>query len=356
MRPFWVFAITIGVFMPCAKTALAQWEHLRLGQCYDAGHLEDEVSKSEYDDAGVNFVACLRGRIGAEITSVSGTAEENLWIRYARGSSGLFLSEWMSLHLAGRLVQVLPLGQDAAKDFDRTLEVGTLQFGNPGMHHFWVGIGRMQLPFGIDRSGASQFYRHLESRQFWDSPSRAVSASLDNKLNLRLDLGYASNEFADEHALEKPRRGTRPDVNPLPLHALSSRLMYDIPALDGSRLIASAYGEDRGRRRFGFGFLTISRKGDETQFEFIHILDEPSHRNERVQRLVRLGYVGAFRDDSRWVVQFDDERLRARMGTLGYDFLLWDHLLLRFSVAHYKSELGDQKSRWSLSSGIEARL
>jgi hypothetical protein len=120
--------------------------------------------------------------------------------------------------------------------------------------------------------------------------------------------------------------------------------------------VLSTYGQKDGERRFGAGFLSVSRKDDLTAFEFVRRQTTPGGDDEPFTQLLRLSYVGAWRGDNRWVVQFDDERFRFRRGFVDYDILLYGHALVRFGVAYHKSETGDGLRRWYVSSGLEARL
>lgn len=291
------------------------------------------------------FVGCVRGKLGAEITTVSGAPEENSWARYGTLNTSAFFSEWVALHGQFRGRQVLPLGDDSVPFVEQRADNATVQIGNPALHPAWVNIGRMRLPFGLDLSEAPERYRLYEDRRFWRSPEQGVAVSFDNVENFHIDLGYAADRKQKDAEEPQPK-----------IQAASFRLMADLSALDGSRIVASGYGENKGVRRVGLGFLTVSRKNDLTQFEFVRFQSTPDGRAEPFRQLLRLGYVGSWRANSRWVAQFDDQRLDFRAGTLGTDLLLFGHAIFRFAGSYRKFEDGTKRQRWTVTSGLEARL
>src|SRR5690606_26444893 len=138
-------------------------------------------------------------------------------------------------------------------------ELAVLQLGNPAFHKLRFLVGRLQLPFGIDESRVMESYRLREDRSFWDSPPFAVQMTYDNLRDAVVDVGVASNVPS-----KKVAEGKRAER-----HALSARSAFDFPALDGSRLLFSGYWEDGGETRVGFGFVTVSRRNDLTQCEWI---------------------------------------------------------------------------------------
>jgi len=240
-----------------------------------------------------------------------------------------------------------------AGNIDRAPDLALAQVGNPALHRFSFQLGRMPLPFGLDTQWATESYRRFENRLFWDSPRYGASLGIDNKVNTRLDIGFAETQrtpVSKNLSVEADPRVERGRT------AASARLSYDISALDGSRLVVSGYGENHGVRRMGFGFVTVSRKFDATEFEFVRRLAEPAGGGVDYQQLLRLAYAGAYRGEARWIVQFDDERFRFRMGTIGQDLRIKSYGLVRLAIAYQKSETGDGQRRWFFTTGLGAAL
>ncbi len=303
------------------------------------------------------FNACVRGKVGSEITFVSGTPEENSWLRYADLDGGIFVTPWLSFQGRGKYRQILPMGKDAVASRDLYTDYATVTVGNPVLHHTRLTAGRLRLPFGLDQTEATQYYQSAENRAFWASPEQGGYVTLDDMRNLRLDIGYSSTEIREKNQPDQEAVSVASGNLKDPIvRATAARLMVDFSPLDGSRLVFSGYGENHGVRRMGIGFVTVSRKSDMTEFEFVRRLATPSGSDAPFEQLLRVGYVGAFRGDTRWVVQFDDERFRFRRGMLGHDIEMWKHFDFRLGVTYQKSESGDGDRRWYVTSGLEAKL
>lgn len=329
--------------------------HVMLGRCELSVDPASDTGRS-----GPRLFGCLKAALGAEMTFVSGTPEENAWLKYGNVYGGLFLTRWLSVQARGHVREIVPLGDLATAHEEAVADYSVVQIGNPALHSARLTAGKMRLPFGIDRTSVTEHYRSFEDRRFWDSPDHGAYLTIDNRHTTQTELGFATNAFADrkrhpdDEGVAAPTPGAESEKEAT-VQAMSLRFMTDFAALDGSRLVLSGYGEDGGVRRMGAGFLAVSRRDDLTLFEFARRLSTPSG-NEAFSQLLRVGYVGAWRGNARWVVQFDDERFRFRRGIVGHDIDLYKHAMLRFGVSYHKSETGDGLRRWYVTSGLEARL
>lgn len=338
---------------------------LQMGDCQLA---YDPVSQAERESLA--FKTCVRGRGGVEINFVSGTPEENGWLKFGELQGGVFITRWLAWQGRGYMQsyeplkeKTGPLDEGTEPYFDRSRRYSVIQIGNPAIDRIRLTGGLANLPFGIDRTDTVEFYRRRVHRGFWQSPEQAVWLTIDNQVNYQLDVGVATDVI--EHQGQDDGDVTATDASsPTPeeqdvddgVRAFAARFMVDFSALDGSRVIASAYGEEAGRRRFGLGFVTVSRSDDLTQFEFVRALAAPDGGGVAFEQLLRLGYVAAWRQSTRWVVQIDDERNRARTGSVGFDALFYDHVIVRLAISHIKSESGDKLRRWFVTSGLEVTL
>lgn len=362
-RPVIITRFAAGLLMWGGLPARAQVEPdqspVMFGYCELAA---DPQTAPDRDRLGL--LLCLKGNVGAEVTSVSGAPEENSWAKYAKLYGGLFLTEWLALQARGDLLVIEPLGDKVMEDRDLRTDYASLQIGNPALHMLRLTAGRMRLPFGIDRSAATEHYRSFENRSFWDSPRYGGYLTIDNMVSTTLEVGYGTDQLSNsirdaeksevEGSVNEQPEGSGAEISKN--QAASVRFMTDFAALDGSRLILSGYGESEGERRFGAGFLTVSAKDDLTLFEFVRIVPSPFVDDGRFQQLLRLGYIGSWRSDTRWIMQFDDERHVFRRGMLGHDARIYGNFALRLAISYHKSEAGDDLRRWYVTSGLEASL
>lgn len=300
-----------------------------------------------------SVLGCVKGAAGGEVVFVSGTPEENYWLKYGHLYGGLFITEWVSLQARGYARQAVPLGDLGLEERDVDTDYVALKVGNPATHAVRLTAGHVRLPFGVDRSDVVETFKWREDRRFWSSPEHGAYVTLDDHRSLQVDIGYGTDVWTDRAA--EVTAPVAPVDQPV-VQAGSMRVMSDFAALDGSRLVLSGYGQSNGVRRMGMAFVTVSAKEDLTLFEFARRLATPGGQTEPFNQLLRLGYVGAWRGDTRWVVQVDDERARFRRGLVGYDAKVYEHALLRLGVAYQKSETGDGQRRWYVTYGLEARL
>lgn len=341
LLPLWIFETG------SARAESVAEGPLHIGSCELAIDPDAEGSSE-----ALGLSACARGSAGAEFTAIAGTPRENYWLSFAKGSLGVFYGPYLSVQTRAHLRDTTFLGEHAINR-EREAELAVVQIGNPVLHRFFLQAGRLQLPFGIDKTWAPESYRLYENRNFWSSPKYGAALGIDNKINTRLDIAYAeaprtnTPQSASDDADPRSQRG---------ISATSLRLSYDISALDGSRIVLSGYGENRGVRKMGLGLINVSRRADTTEVEIARRLTETTGTEEPFQQLIRIAYGGAFRGAGRWIVQFDDERFRFRMGTVGEEFRIKNYGLLRVGVVYQKSETGDGKRRWMLTSGLGAQL
>lgn len=236
------------------------------------------------------------------------------------------------------------------------------------------------MPFGVNHSNLVEFYQFFEDATFFASPKHSAILHYDTQTDFMWELGVATDRYAqdpntarrdpgeetseqvpevgaglpeEEESIDAVEQGKEPE------EALTFRSAIDIAALTGSRIMGSFYGAESGVRKIGFGFVNRSRKGDLTQFELIRRYRYPDIRKGPYEQLIRFGYEGSWRSQSRWLVQFDDNRFLYRMGAIGHDVRFWNHILLRLNVMMRRdlqsldTRLRDQ---WYTTIGMEVRL
>lgn len=327
--------------------AAAPHRRIQLGTC----RVGADVSSAET----LGLDVCLKASAGSEISYFFANAEDNHWLKHGRGYAGVHPTTWLSLHAAGRVRDRRPLGVEAVEDRAAFPEYALVRLGNPAFHRVRMTAGRLTLPFGVDGSEVMESVRWLENREFWASPRFGTYLTVDDRLATTVEVGFATDQGSKDGERD---RGTEDASDPArpPNQAYALRLSRDVSILDGSRLMASVYGDQDGRRRFGAAFVTKTVQGDSTHFEFVRILMTPSGKSEPFRQLVRASYSSTWRANARWIVQIDDEQRRYRLGVLGYDNRILPHAFIRMAITYNKSETGDKERRWSLTTGLEAQL
>ncbi len=334
-----------GVVFGQESGSISQSDNLLFGACT----LQEDPSKS----APKHPVFCLRGKIGIESILSSGPALEDMWGRYADGSIGIYLTPWLSISARGRDREFRRFDGSSNADKYRDAEYVVLNFGNPVLHKVRMTGGHMRPPFGIDRPDVDEFYRLIEDRRFWPGPTTTTTFTFDDLRATELDIGFAryKNDLSIERVILK---GDSHDV-------MTARLMRDFAGNGATRLVLSGGIDSAGSRLYGLGFVNQASNRDQLVFEVVRRLPQPDGsilEDEKVTQIIRVGFIGHYDHDARWIAHFDDERDRFRRGLLELNYALTENLILRLG-ASYKIEILDSENgngRWSMISGFEGRL
>ena len=316
-----------------------------LGSCEP---IEDPISAKAREELGT--AACLRGSLGVEATTFAEAPREANWIAYGSAYGGAFVRSWLSTHVLGRWRDVRSLSRKQEVSKSHFTDFAVLQIGNPAIDRYRVTAGRMRLPFGIDSSQAPQFYQDKENRRFWRSPTDGGYLTFDDLRRLRFDAGLAISEISrlNPKTQQPPRYAAD--------KAFSLRAALDVSALEGTRVVASVYGAEMGERRYGLGLINTNQKGDYTAFEFARRQVFSSGQLRPFEQLLRLAYSSAWQRNARWVMQFDDERLRFRRIVFDYERMLLPHLYSKFAISYLRATDGSRVSRWAFTFGVETNL
>lgn len=292
------------------------------------------------------FLTCANARYGWEQVFVGASPDENGKVRFAAGYLGFHLNRYVSFHGRGIARQYLPATEQTEASRVELPEMIVAQLGNPAFHKFRLLAGRMQLPFGVNYSRVMENYRLLEDRDFWQSPPHGVQAIYDNLRDVTVEVGIGTNEYSKKTIRQERLRRL----------AASVRSSIDFPALDGSRLIFSGYVEENGSERIGFGFVTVSGRGDLTQFEWVRLRLTPDDDDSRSDQMFRLGYLSNWRNKTRWAFQYDDLWRLRRSVIFGYDLMIHENLTLRNGLSFIKQLSPTEDYRYVFSMGLEAHL
>jgi|LauGreDrversion4_2_1035121.scaffolds.fasta_scaffold00381_6 hypothetical protein len=293
--------------------------------------------------------SCLRGGAGVEATTYSEARKLGNWIPYGGISASLFAGPYLSAHGLWRWRDVYALNYGETRSRARFVDLAVIQIGNPVLNRYRLTFGRMRIPFGLDLSQAPQYYQDQENRLFWRSPLFGAYLTFDDLRRSRFDVGAAINEPSQVSA-KKP--GYRQDEI-----AVSLRGILDVSALEGTRIIASLYSANSGERRYGLALSNTNRKGDQTSFEFIRRQIFASGQLAPFEQLLRVSYSGVWQKPGRWIIQFDDERLRFRRIVFNLDRpILFPHLLAKIAVGYTRKLDSTNESLWSFTAAMETAL
>ena len=296
-------------------------------------------------------VFCLRGKLGSEYVLGLNKGASSYWGSYMDGSLGIYITSWFSLYGRARARKFLNLGLHSPPNLYADAEYAVGQFGNPVMHKVRLMLGQMRPPFGIDRPDVDEFYRLVEDRRFWPGPAPSAALAFDDLRATELDIGWAGYPSEDH-----PGENQKKDF----LHQIfSARFMRDLAGNGSTRLVFSGALDSLGPRFYGFGVVNVSQNNDQFVFEVVKRQENPDGRSsskEAITEVIRLGYIGTFTQDSRWIIHFDDERARFRRGLVEFNQRYWNYLILRLGFSYKIESIPHSKGNWHLISGVEGRF
>lgn len=301
------------------------------------------------------FLTCVAANAGSVFSTQYRHSDEGFRLDHARGYLGFHINSFFSIHGQARAQRVYGVGEQATgPQLLQENEMAVMRFGNLVLHKWRMTIGRLQAPFGVGYSKVNWAYKADEAEKFWETPAETVTIAIDSQRDYVIELSASANYLA----FQKDRADKDDDSEKVQKElnvANVVRVSHDIAALDGSRLMLSGYSDKNGEKKFGFGFITVSRRFDLTQFEWVRILAS-EERSGDFDQILRFGYLGEWQRNERWNFQFDDEHRRYRKAVLGFDKRFYERVDLRLAVSYYDWLMGSGFKRWGYVAGLEVRL
>lgn len=300
------------------------------------------------DSIMTNFEICLNGRVGSQISFVSGNSKENFTTSYVRGSTGLHLTEYVSVFGEGFAQRRAPLGADAAEFKENDSTLMALRIGNAAIHGFALTSGKFSTPFGIGIDEASQSYRYFSDKFHWTTYEYGHWLTLDDLKNFLIDISYVGETVPGGRV--KSDNTNSQDVD----WGGSARIAYDFSALEGSRLVGSVYGQKSGMRRSGLGFISVNSRGDTNWIEFVRTRMTPDSQTEPFRQLIKFGYLSSWRSGGRWSVAVEEDRNTQRLGEFAHHISVFGYGQINIGLLLRRTLIDKYQDRWHVTSGLEA--
>lgn len=250
--------------------------------------------------------------------------------------------EHHSLHFQGFLHQTISLNSSATV-LDRYTELAAWRLGNFSLDHWTLTVGKQPLPFGLHFNPIQGAYYQFSSESFWQSPEYGASIGWDDWQKIRIEGGWASDTMPAPDSGKKQRTET------------SGRFLYDFSALNGTRFIVSAAGDNIGARKVGAALLH-NEKGSLFQIEIIRQKNLQDSADADYLQLFRLSISGPYNRGTRSIFLYEDVHNSHRLGLFLQEwkgpFPFYYHL----AVGYRKEESESGPNRWVLFTGMSLRL
>ena len=317
-RTFNILVFTVAVVRPCS------------GQC---GSLLDNVKSRillnecrAKTDPKKNFIAatiCFKGNIDLGLGIFQKRPENNVMIKNGQSYIGFHISRYISLHTKGRLVKVEAV-DNKLSPFARHIQSTESMFiaiGNPTLDRISMTLGRSRLQFGYDRPPIQQLIREIYiTDRYWQTPSHSWNLSYQNNRNSIVNLGLSFNNNEQDQPVDQTK---------------AIRIIFDIPALGGTRFIMSGLSKDAKHTRYGAAVINKSKNRTVTALEWVITQPKTSNNIESLPidkdegRILRLTILGSDLQDDRMVFLYEDEKNTHWLASFGRDFFINKHTELR---------------------------
>jgi hypothetical protein len=126
----------------------------------------------------------------------------------------------------------------------------------------------------------------------------------------------------------------------------SGRAMYDIAALEGTRIVLGGFGDGLLRRSISAGLLNINGKGDETALELTRSFSEYPYDPTDFNQMIRLSYISHEQEHFKYKAQYDDLFKQIRIGGLGIIYIPEKHWDIELQFGYAKNEENSNLSHW----------
>lgn len=257
--------------------------------------------------------------------------------------TGLHIGSLVSFHARNRLRSGHG-GEDGRGFEERTTRSLYTQFGSLSNLRFRLLLGKFLVPIGINYSDSFPILDWIYRRHhFWGSARPTASVSLGDLVGTRVDLSYT--KFKKELKEDEPRT-----------EAYAIRLVHDLSALEGTRLVFSHYRSQEGEVKMGVGLVNSPPGGQTTIIEWFRVVTPDYVGPYPFKQLIRVSSTGRFKNDTRMLFEYEDDLEAYYLTTMGYDHRVYREVLFRLGVAYRRSRFDDMKNHWLGLVGMRFQL
>jgi hypothetical protein len=260
---------------------------------------------------------------------------------YGKGEASLFLTPFLSLHALGHTETLLNRIDRQTLSRESRRDALVVQIGNNALSRHRLSSGRGRPATSIDHQQRSnmEFIWNLE--KFETPPVNFVSYTYDNQLDWTVQMTYG--RLLETEATEAQKTFG------------AGRIMYDIAALEGTRIVLGGFGDGRLRRSVHIGMLNVNGRGDETAIEIIRQFGLYPYDPKEFRQQIRLSYLSREQSQSRLKFQYDDVFRRVRIGGIGGIYYLLRYMELESHIGFAKREDNAKFSHWFITMRLGVR-
>jgi hypothetical protein len=312
------------------------------GIYYPPCEIKDDPDQTEFEI----LPTCLEASIGTWVQHRSLVEEGHLQparLFAGRGKITILPSKWLILQSSAEYKLWQERESANVLDKDMHTDSVTLQIGNSALNRHRILIGRSRQPFGVNQNTIANWSGYLLEDLFYGPKNYLASYTYDNQKDLTWTTSIGAKE-------ESKRNASARDST------VSSRLSFDLAALEGTRILTSFSTTELSQRRGGIALVNRNGKGEQTTFEVIRVWTEFPYDPIDFNQLIRTNWSGKASEDLRVSAQFEDVWQQHRIGNITLKQMFTDQLSLDGTIGFYRTENQLLRSHWFGALGIEASL
>lgn len=307
-----------------------------LGQCI----LKEDPQVS--DSGFINI--CIKGTAGSWFIqqSIVEDSKQPPVMHRADGQLSLLLTPWLGIHTSGHSSVYIDRQTQETSNKESQRDSLNLQIGNNALSRHRFNLGRGRPAFRLDYNQRPNLEYAWSLDRFWTPESEYGTYTYDNQLDLTIQATYGrmtdTNLRADQRMFG------------------SARLMYDLAALEGTRVSLGGYNDGLVRRAVSLGLLNINGKGDETALEVTRTFQFNPYKPSEFGQLIRLSYISHQQARYRYKFQYDDIFKYIRIGGFGILYEPYRYTHAEFLFGYAKREDQSKLSHWFAGLNLGAHL
>lgn len=246
----------------------------------------------------------------------------------AAGSIGLYVSPWIAFYASGHANVFISRNTQNTTNRDVARDSWLVQVGNNALSRHRVHLGRGRPTYRIDHQQRKEIEYAWGLDSFESPIVDYASYVYDNQMDWTFQGAYGQlveNKYSGKQRL-----------------FAAARLMHDIAALEGTRIVLGGFGDGLIRRTASLGMININGKGDETSIEVTRSFSYYPYDPKEFKQNIRISYLSHEQDKTRLKFQYDDSFRKIRLAGFGAVYSIREYANFEVHTGYAKHE--DNKS------------
>jgi hypothetical protein len=285
-----------------------------------------ELSEDPNTTRPSTFNVCVHASAGSLAVQKSKTPDDTQppIMHRADGELSFFATPWLSLNTKVHATVFTSRVTKETTSRESVRDLALLQFGNYALSRHRLTVGKGRAVYRIDHQ-TREHWDYVWGLQTFEAPiTEFVTYTYDNQLDMTMQATYGRNP---DRKLSASQRAFG-----------SVRIMYDLAALEGTRIALGGFGDGLLRRSGSIGMINVNGLGDQTALELTRAFALNPYDPAEFQQSIRFSYLSHIQDQTRYKFQYDDQFRKIRLGGVGIVYNSNKHTEIEAQIGYAKHE------------------